>query len=89
MCDYVMENVLEEEEEEEEPESEEEVFSQAEALNNKRLLLAGFLKLIIYSVFETTVAAPVFGQYIKVRVSSLVVQQVTLVCLITAFSEFW
>lgn len=62
-----MEHVFGEEEEDEEPVTEDEVLSQAEALNNKRVLLAGFLKLVIYSVFDTTVAAPVFGQYVKVR----------------------
>ena len=54
------------EEEEEEPVTEDQVLSQAESLNDKRVLLAGFLKLIIYGVFDTTVAAPVFASYVKV-----------------------
>ena len=57
------------EEEEEEPVTEDQVLSQAESLNDRRILLAGFLKLIMYCVFDTTVAAPVFANYVKVSKS--------------------
>lgn len=69
MCDYVMQNVIGEEEEEEpmeEPVPQDQMLSRVESLNDKRILLAGFLKLVIYGVFEIPVAAPVFRCYLKV-----------------------
>ena len=61
-----MENVLCEEEEEEEGEDEGEMEAQAERLNDRRVLLAGFLKLAIFSAIDMKMAAPIFGQYLKV-----------------------
>lgn len=40
--------------------------AQAERLNDRRVLLAGFLKLAMFSVIDMKMAAPVFGQYLKV-----------------------
>ena len=63
--EYVVENVLCEEEEEE-GEDEGEMEAQAERLNDRRVLLAGFLKLAIFSAIDMKMAAPIFGQYLKV-----------------------
>ena len=66
MCDYVMERVFGDAEGDTEPMTDEEAYAQAEKLNDRRVLLSGFLKLVMYSVVEMNVAAPVFGQYVKV-----------------------
>ena len=59
------------EEEEEEGEDEGEMEAQAERLNDRRVLLAGFLKLAMFSAIDMKMAAPVFGQYLKVSALSL------------------
>ena len=68
--DYVLEEVIEgggeEEEEESEPATETEAVAMAERLNDRRVQLAGFLKLVLFGAVEMRVAAPVFAQYIKV-----------------------
>ena len=51
-----------------EPTSEEEALAQAESLNDRRVLLAGFLKLAMFGVIDMTLIAPVFAQYITVSV---------------------
>lgn len=68
--EYVVESVLCEEEEEE-GEDEGEMEAQAERLNDRRVLLAGFLKLAMFSAIDMKMAAPVFGQYLKVSALSL------------------
>ena len=68
--DYVLEEVIEgggeEEEEESEPASEAEAVAVAERLNDRRVQLAGFLKLVLFGAVEMRVAAPVFAQYVRV-----------------------
>lgn len=54
------------EEEDSEPSSEAEAVAMAERLNDRRVQLAGFLKLVMFGVLEMSVAAPVFAQYVKV-----------------------
>ncbi len=49
-----------------EPQSEEEALAQAERLNDRRVLLTGFLKLAMFGAIEMKFVAPVFGQYITV-----------------------
>ena len=69
MCqEYVLEEVIEGggEEVESEPSSEAEAIAMAEKLNDRRVQLAGFLKLVLFGVVEMRVAAPVFAQYVKV-----------------------
>ena len=66
----MLEYVLCEEEEEEEEEGAE-MEAQAERLNDRRVLLAGFLKLAMFSVIDMKMAAPVFAQYLKVSSHSL------------------
>lgn len=66
MCDYVIERVFGDSELDTEPTSDEEALAQAEKLNDRRVLLAGYLKLILYSVIDLTMGAPIFAQYIKV-----------------------
>ena len=68
--EYIVESVLCEEEEEE-GEDEGEMEAQAEQLNDHRVLLAGFLKLAMFSAIDMKMAAPVFGQYLKVSAPSL------------------
>lgn len=53
-------------EEDSEPSSEAEAVAMAERLNDRRVQLAGFLKLVMFGVLEMSVAAPVFAQYVKV-----------------------
>ena len=67
MCEYVMEKVFREAEEDVEPTTDEEAYAYAEKLSDRRVLLAGFLKLLMYSIFEANVGVPVFGQYVKVH----------------------
>lgn len=54
------------EEEDSEPSSEAEAVAMAEKLNDRRVQLAGFLKLVLFGVLEMNMAAPVFAQYVKV-----------------------
>ena len=54
------------EEENSEPSTEAEAVAMAEKLNDRRVQLAGFLKLVLFRVLDMTVAAPVFAQYVKV-----------------------
>lgn len=54
------------EEVDDEPSSEAEAVAMAEKLNDRRVQLAGFLKLVLFGVVEMRVAAPVFAQYVKV-----------------------
>ena len=63
----VIEGGGEEEEEESEPSSEAEAVAIAERLNDRRVQLAGFLKLVLFGSVDMKVAAPVFAQYVKVR----------------------
>ena len=67
LLEYVLQSVFSGMEEEKEPESDEEALAQAELLNDRRVLLAGFLKLAIYGVIDMKHAAPVFSQYVKVK----------------------
>ena len=56
------------EEEENEPSSEAEAVAMAEKLNDRRIQLAGFLKLALFGVLEMKMVAPVFAQYVKVSI---------------------
>ena len=66
MLQYVMENVFGDDEEELDATTDEEALAQAERLNNRRSLLSGYIRLIIYSIVDMTHAAPIFAQYLKV-----------------------
>lgn len=72
MCYYLKEYVIDEviggegENEDSEPSSETEAVAMAEKLNDRRVQLAGFLKLILFGVLEMKMAAPVFAQYVRV-----------------------
>ena len=46
--------------------TDEEVLAHAERLNEKRHLLACFLKLVMYSVVEMSMAADIFAEYYRV-----------------------
>lgn len=61
-----MEKVFGEAEEDTEPTTDEEAYAYAEKLNDRRVLLAGFLKLLMFSVVEPNIGAAVFGQFVKV-----------------------
>ena len=54
------------EDEDSEPSSDEEALAQAERLNDRRVQLAGFLKLAMFGAIDMKIAAPVFGQYLTV-----------------------
>lgn len=71
--DYVLVEVIEGggEEEDSEPSSEAEAVAMAEKLNDRRVQLAGFLKLVLFGVLEMSMAAPVFAQYVKVSTPAL------------------
>ena len=62
----VIEGGGEEEEEGSEPSTESEAVAIAERLNDRRVQLAGFLKLVLFGSVDMKVAAPVFAQYVKV-----------------------
>lgn len=67
LSDYVLGTVFSTDEEAlEEPSTDEELLAHGERLNDKRILLASFLKLVIFSVVEMTVAADVFAEYYRV-----------------------
>ena len=52
--------------EENEPTSEEEALQMAERLNDRRVLLASFLKLAMFSVIDNKMVAPIWALYIRV-----------------------
>ena len=62
--DYVMNSM--DDDEDIEPATDEEALVMAEKLNDRRVLLAAFLKLIMYQVIETKMAAPIWGYLISV-----------------------
>jgi len=57
----------------EEEQNEEKALALAKAINDRRVALAGYLKLILFNVFDIPLAAPVFAHYVKVRVCHVVV----------------
>jgi hypothetical protein len=63
-----MDNVLQsdDDEDENEPTSEEEALLMAERLNDRRVLLASFLKMAMFSVIDTKLIAPIWAMYIRV-----------------------
>ena len=65
-----MDNVLQsdDDEDENEPTSEEEALQMAERLNDRRVLLASFLKMAMFSVIDIKLIAPIWAQYIRVSV---------------------
>ena len=65
-----MDNVLQsdDDEDENEPTSEEEALQMAERLNDRRVLLASFLKMAMFSVIDNKLIAPIWAQYIRVSV---------------------
>ncbi len=66
--DYIMDNVLQsdDDEDENEPTSEEEALLMAERLNDRRVLLASFLKTAMFSVIDAKLIAPIWAMYIRV-----------------------
>ena len=77
----------EEEEEGSEPSSEAEAVAIAEKLNDRRVQLAGFLKLVLFGSVDMKMAAPVFAHYVKVStpVNSLSVSYVPLTLCVIIF----
>ena len=65
-----MDSVLQsdDDEDENEPTSEEEALQMAERLNDRRVLLASFLKMAMFSVIDNKLIAPIWAQYIRVSV---------------------
>ncbi len=49
-----------------EPATDEEALQIAERLNDRRVLLAAFLKLTMFQVIETKMASPIWGHFISV-----------------------
>lgn len=72
--EYVLVEVIGvgEEEEESEPVTEADAVEQAERLNDRRVQLAGFLKLVLFGAVDMKVAAPIFAQYVRVSGLQLV-----------------
>lgn len=73
--DYVICHVFTEMEQlEQEMSVDEEVYNEeksiafAKAINDRRVALAGYLKLIVFNVFDMPLAAPVLSHYVKVCV---------------------
>lgn len=58
-----------------EPASDVEALVMAERLNNRRVLLAAFLKLCMFQAIEPKMAAPVWGHFMSVSALSLPQQQ--------------
>lgn len=52
--------------EDNEPTTDEEALIMAERLNDRRVLMAAFLKLCMFSVVDMKLAAPLWEQYIRV-----------------------
>ena len=79
------------EEENSEPSTEAEAVAVAERLNDRRVQLAGFLKLVLFGVLDMSMAAPVFAQYVKastnVYVQSFCISYVLFLCSITTILE--
>ena len=79
LLDYVLTSVLVPDEEEEEEEGREEdvdgpeehLLEHAMRLNDRRIQLAGFLKLGMYSAVDMTVLSSVFAQYLMVSWAEL------------------
>ena len=69
--EYILNNVLQsdDDDDENEPTSEEEALRMAERLNDRRVLLASFLKLAMFSVIDNKMVAPIWASYIRVSVS--------------------
>ena len=65
-----MDSVLQSDDDEDdnEPTSEEEALQMAERLNDRRVLLASFLKMAMFSVIDNKLIAPIWAQYIRVSV---------------------
>lgn len=63
-----MTNVMESEDDDDdnEPTSQEEALKMGERLNDRRVLLASFLKLAMFSVIDNKLVAPIWAQYIRV-----------------------
>lgn len=53
-----------------EPATDEEALVMAERLNDRRVLLAAFLKLTMFQVIDAKMAAPVWGYFISVSVDT-------------------
>ena len=76
-----------EDSEDSEPSSEAEAVAIAERLNDRRVQLAGFLKLVLFGVLEMKVAAPVFAQYVRVSPTQYILSHTS--PLAAALSSFW
>ena len=55
-----------------EPATDEEALQIAERLNDRRVLLAAFLKLTMFQVIDTKMAAPIWGHFMNVSGVGLV-----------------
>ena len=62
--DYVINS---DDEDDVEAATDEEALVMAERLNNRRVLLAAFLKLTRFQVIDAKMAAPIWGYFINVR----------------------
>ena len=69
----------------EEEQNEEKALALAKAINDRRVALAGYLKLIVFNVFDVPLAAPVFGHYVKVRIMCVVHGHVCIIYHIAGF----
>ena len=61
--DYVINSS---DDEDKEPATDEEALIMAEKLNNRRVLLAAFLKLCMFQAIDPKMAAPVWGHFMNV-----------------------
>jgi hypothetical protein len=65
--DYVIDHVVNSDEDDDvEPATDEEALIMAERLNDRRVLLAAFLKLTMFQVIDAKMAAPIWGYFISV-----------------------
>ena len=89
--DYVLGEVIEGggEEEDSEPSNEAEAVAVAEKLNDRRVQLAGFLKLILFGVLDMSMAAPVFAQYVKASILLYTLYISLAYILYVALPPFW
>lgn len=72
--DYVMDYVMNSSDDDDiEPASDEEALVMAERLNDRRILLAAFLKLTMFQVIEAKMAAPIWGHLISVSYTSRII----------------
>lgn len=70
--DYVIDHVVNSGEDDDvEPATDEEALIMAERLNDRRVLLAAFLKLPMFQAIDAKMAAPIWGYFITVSVDDI------------------